>query len=103
MKIRNILSCILLSVCTLGVQAQKETQARQLLDKTAAIFNDKGVDVKFRFWTNGNKQNQTSGSIAVKGQQVSSDNPIRHHVVRWKDTVELPACQPGSERQQSDT
>ena len=47
MKIRNILSCILLSVCTLGVQAQKETQARQLLDKPAAIFNDKGVDVKF--------------------------------------------------------
>lgn len=82
MKIRNILSCILLSVCTLGVQAQKETQARQLLDKTAAIFNDKGVDVKFRFWTNGNKQDQTSGSIAVKGNKFHLTTPS---AITWFD------------------
>lgn len=64
--------CILLFIATLSF-AQNATQARKILDKTAAVIGNKsGASANFKI--NG-KYGNTSGTIAIKGRKFTASTP----------------------------
>lgn len=66
-----ILMCTILSL--FAANAQDATKARQILDKTAAIVNNKnGATANFKM-TNG--KTSASGKISIKGQKFQASTP----------------------------
>lgn len=64
---------ILLLLSTILVSAQNATQARKILDKTAAVIGNKG-GASANFSISG-KYGNTSGTIAIKGNKFNARTP----------------------------
>ena len=81
MKLRLLLLSILCLYCFAGTQAQKDTRARQLLDRTAAIFTGSGVQIDFSIQ---NMPNTTpvNGTILIKGDKFRLETPSS---ITWFD------------------
>lgn len=82
MKLKTILASLLINICTVGLQAQKDPHARQVLDRTAALLNTSGVEIKFSIRTlaNGQGQGTTQGTIALKSNKFQLQTPT---VITW--------------------
>lgn len=70
----------MLLVLTVSISAQKATQARKILDKTASIIGRKGGAVA-NFSISG-KYGNSSGTIAIKGNKFNAKTP---QAIVWYD------------------
>lgn len=70
---RKSLIITILMLMTIAVNAQNATQARKILDKTAAVISRKG-GASASFSTSG-KYGNTSGSISIKGNKFCASTP----------------------------
>lgn len=72
MKTKLFLITVILSLFSLYAIAQKDSRARQILDKTAAtIDNNHGIEIKFDITStiNKQKQNKIQGCIYIKNNK----------------------------------
>ncbi len=84
MKLKLLLSCILYLACIFGVQAQKDPQARQLLDRSATIFTKNSVQITFSIQPqdNGFETAPVQGIISIKGNKFLLETPS---TITWFD------------------
>lgn len=110
MKLKAILIAILTCACTISLQAQKDSHARKVLDRTASLFNTNGIEIKFnlRTSTNGQNQNSTQGTITLKGNKFHLETPAVttwfNGTTQWSyltDSQEVNISNPTSEELQS--
>ena len=70
-KIFVIIVCVALSA--LSIHAQNAAKARQILDKTAALVNNKnGATANFKM---SNSKTSTTGTISIKGKKFQATTP----------------------------
>ena len=64
----------IVALISMGVYAQNATKARQILDKTASIVNNKdGASASFKI--SGESTGTVSGTIAIKGNKFRATTP----------------------------
>ncbi len=81
MKLSLLLISILCFSCFTGLQAQKDTRARQLLDRTAVIFSGSGVQIDFSIQSTSNTT-PINGTIFIKGDKFRLETPSS---ITWFD------------------
>lgn len=102
-RIYSILFMCLVSM--LGLQAQSVQQARQVLDKTAAIIGRKGGACA-QFKISSSKFGSSTGTIAIKGNKFKATTPDAvvwyNGKTQWtymSQTEEVNVTEPSSEQQ----
>lgn len=80
MSMKKISFVLILLIFTTCVFAQNSTQARKILDKTAAVIGNKS-GAKANFTVSG-KYGNTSGTIAIKGNKFNAATP---QAIVWFD------------------
>lgn len=69
------LALFIIALCSaIALQAQNSTQARAILDKTAAVVGNKG-GAQANFTMQNAKTGTTSGTIAIKGNKFHASTP----------------------------
>ncbi len=104
MKRIILMACV--AMLSLALNAQNATKARQILDKTAAIVNNKdGASARFKI--SGESTGTVSGTIAIKGNKFRATTPEAsvwfNGKTQWtymKDSEEVNVSNP-SETQQA--
>lgn len=106
-KIKTMKKTILLIlciICGMNIQAQNAAKARQILDKTAAVVNNRAGS-SANFTMSGEKAN-TSGTISIKGNKFVASTPEGtvwyNGTTQWtymKNTEEVNVSTPSESQQ----
>ena len=71
---RYFITVLLLTFCLFGLKAQNAAEAKQILDKTAAILNRKGGSTA-NFTISSANMGSVSGTISIKGNKFFASTP----------------------------
>ncbi len=101
----RILTILCAALFSMTVHGQNATKARQILDKTATVVNNKG-GASARFTISGSKTGNTSGTISIKGNKFQATTPEAsiwyNGKTQWtymKDTEEVNVSTPTESQQ----
>ncbi len=101
----RILSILCAAMVSLSASGQNAAKARQILDKTATVINNKG-GASARFTISGSKVGKTSGTISIKGNKFQATTPEAsiwyNGKTQWtymKDTEEVNVSTPKESQQ----